>query len=47
MRKQLLIPVVSDEILETHSNSGDPADPGHRGTAWGEAAATMDAPTIR
>ena len=44
MRKQLLIPIASDEILEANANGGDPAGPGHRGTARGEAAATMDNP---
>jgi hypothetical protein len=47
MRKQLLIPSASDESPEARSNSGDPADPDHRGTAWDEAAATMDTPTVR
>jgi hypothetical protein len=44
MRKQLLIPIASDEIPQAHANSSDPADPGHRGTGLGEAAAPMDSP---
>ncbi len=44
MRKQLLIPVVSDKSLDARWDGGDPADPD---TGWGDAAATKDAPTIR
>jgi hypothetical protein len=47
MRKQLLIPVASDEILEAHPDGGDPAGPSDGGSGWGDAAATNEAPTIR
>ena len=47
MRKQLLIPVAGDEVLEAHWDGGDPAGPSDRGGGWGEAAATNEAPTIR
>jgi hypothetical protein len=43
MRKQLLIPVANDEILEVHSDGGDPAGPSDRGSGWGDAAATNEA----
>ena len=46
MRKQLLIPIASDEILEAHWDGGDPAGPGDRGSGWGDATATKEAPTI-
>ena len=47
MRNQLLIPVASDEILEAHWAGGDPAGPIAGGSGWGDAAATIEAPTIR
>ena len=34
MRKQLLIPVASDEILQVPSEDGDPSDRGVRGSRW-------------
>ncbi len=43
MRKQLLIPVAGDEILETHRDGGDPAGPGDRGSGSRDATATKDA----
>jgi len=47
MRKQLLIPVASDEILQPPWDDGDPSDPGDQSSGWGEGAATKEAPTIR
>jgi hypothetical protein len=47
MRKQLLIPVASDEILEAHPGGGDPAGSSDGGSGWGDAAATNEAPTNR
>jgi hypothetical protein len=46
MRKQLLILVASDEMLEAHSDGGDPAGSSDGGSGWGDAAAN-EAPTIR
>lgn len=46
MRKQLLIPIAGDELLEVRRDGGDPADPRDRGTGWDDAAAMKDAPTI-
>ena len=40
MRKQLLIPVASDAILEAHRDGGDLA--GDRGGDWDNAAATRE-----
>ncbi len=34
MRKQLLIPIASDELLEAYRDRGDPACPRDRGTGW-------------
>jgi hypothetical protein len=47
MRKQLLIPVASDEILQAPWDDGDPSDPGDQSSGWGEGAVTKEAPTIR
>ena len=46
MRKQLLIPVAGDEILQADWDGGDSADPSDGGCGWGDAAATNEAPTI-
>ena len=46
MRRQLLIPVASDDILEMKSDAGDPADPGDRGIGGGDGFAIKLA-TIR
>ena len=46
MRRQLLIPV-SDEVLEAHRDSGDPAGRSDAGGARGEAAATSEVPAIK
>jgi hypothetical protein len=43
LRKQLLIPVASDEILEPHWDGGDPAGPSDGDRGWGDAAATNEA----
>jgi hypothetical protein len=43
MRKQLLIPVVSDKTLEADCDGGDPADPNDRDTGWDDAATTKEA----
>ena len=34
MRKQLLIPVASDEILQAPWDDGDPSDPGDQSSGW-------------
>jgi hypothetical protein len=34
MRKQLLIPVVSDENLQASWEDGNPSDPGDQGSGW-------------
>jgi hypothetical protein len=46
MRKQLLIPVADDEMLQAHRDGGD-ADPGDRSSDWDDAAATKRASTIK
>jgi hypothetical protein len=43
MRKQLLIPVASDGILQASSEDGDPSDPGNRSSS----RPTKEPPTIR
>jgi hypothetical protein len=43
MRKQLLIPVASDDILQTFWEDGDPSGPGNQSTGW----QTKEPPTIR
>ncbi|MBR0794525.1 hypothetical protein JQ615_03880 [Bradyrhizobium jicamae] len=46
MRKQILVPVVGDEVLEMNSDATNPANPGHRchglddGTTAGKASIT-------
>jgi hypothetical protein len=47
IRKQLLIPVASDEVLEARWDAGDPAGPGDRSSSWGDGTATKQAPTVR
>lgn len=47
MRKQLLIPVASDQIREANWDAGDPAGPGGRGSGCGDGPPTNEAPTIR
>jgi len=47
MRKQVLIPVASDEVLEARWDDGDPAGRSDGSSGWGDAAATNEAPTIR
>jgi len=42
MRKQPLIPVASDEILEAHWDGG-PAGPSDGDGGWGDATATNEA----
>jgi len=44
MRKQLLIQVASDEMLEAHWDAGDPIGPGDRGSSLGDGTATKEAP---
>lgn len=44
MRKQLLVPVVGDEIPEADRDAGNPAGPGDRGS---DGIATKEVPTIR
>jgi len=44
MRKQLLIQVASDEMLEGHWDAGDPVGPGDRGSSLGDGTATKEAP---
>ncbi|OAF09977.1 hypothetical protein AYJ54_12385 [Bradyrhizobium centrolobii] len=43
MRKQLLIPVVSDESLQALWEDGEPSDPGDQDSGW----ATKEPSTIR
>jgi hypothetical protein len=43
MRKQLLIPVASDDILQTFWEDGEPSGPGNQSTGW----PTKEPPTIR
>jgi hypothetical protein len=43
MRKQLLIPVVNDDIREAKRDAGNPADPGDRSSNWGDGPATKRA----
>ena len=47
MRKQLLIPVASDEVLEARWDAGDPAGTSDRNSSWGDGIATKEAPTVR
>ena len=47
MRKQLLIPIPSDETPGTNWDASDPADPGDRDSGLGDGTATKEAPTIR
>ena len=47
MRKQLLIPVASDEILEAHWDTGDPAGAHDRCSDCSDGTATKEAPTVR
>ena len=47
MRKQLLIPVASDEVLEARWDAGDPARSSDRSSSWGDGTATKEAPTVR
>jgi hypothetical protein len=47
MRKQLLIPIASDEILMARSNGGDPIVPVDRDGGWGDAPATKEAQSVR
>ena len=47
MRKQLLIPIASDEILMPRSNGGDSIVPVDRGDGWGDAPATKEAQSVR
>jgi len=47
MRKQLLIPIPSDETPGTNWDASDPAGPGDRGGVLGDDTATEAAPTIR
>jgi hypothetical protein len=46
MRKQLLIPVVSDKTLEADCDGGDPADPNDRGYRLGRRSHDEGSPTI-
>ena len=43
MRKQLLIPVASDDILQTFWEDGEPSGPGNQSAGW----RTKEPPTIR
>ena len=47
MRKQLLIPVASDEIREAHWDTGDPAGAHDRGSDRSDGTATKEAPTVK
>jgi hypothetical protein len=42
MRRQLLIPVASDDILQASWEDGDPSDPGNQSSSW----PTKEPPTI-
>ena len=44
MRKQLLIQVASDEMLEAHWDAGDPTGPGDQGSSLGDGTAAKEAP---
>ena len=46
MRKQLLIPVVGDEILEARQDPDDPGDPSDRSSGRRDHTATKS-PTVR
>jgi hypothetical protein len=43
MRKQLLIPVASDDILQTFWEDGEASGPGNQSAGW----RTKEPPTIR
>ncbi|MFB9264276.1 hypothetical protein ACFFWD_14015 [Bradyrhizobium erythrophlei] len=47
MRKQLLVPVVGDEILEMNWDATNPASPEDRGNGMGDGATTSEASTTR
>jgi hypothetical protein len=47
MRKQLLIPVASDDILEAHWEAGDPAGAHDRGSDCSDRTATKEVPGSR
>ena len=47
MRKQLLIPVASDEILEAPWDTGDPAGAHDQGSDRSDGTATNEAPTVK
>ncbi|GLR90957.1 hypothetical protein [Bradyrhizobium iriomotense] len=47
MRKQLLIPVANDQILEAPYDDGDPSEPADHSSGWGDGAATKEATSIR
>jgi len=47
MRKQLLVSVAADEILEANWDASDPAGPDDRSSGLGDGTATKEAPTIR
>jgi len=47
MRKQLLIPVTSDEVLEARCDAGHPAGSSARSSSRGDGTATKEAPTVR
>ncbi len=47
MRKQLLIPVTGDDILETNWDATNPASPGDRGDGLDHGSTTDAASTIR
>jgi hypothetical protein len=47
MRKQLLIPVASDEILEAPWEAGDPAGAHDRGSDCSDRTATKEVPGSR
>lgn len=43
MRRQLLIPIPSDGILQAPGEDADPSDPGDQSSSW----PTKEPPTIR
>jgi hypothetical protein len=47
MRKQLLIPVPGEEVLEAHRNAGGPAGRSDGNCGRDDAATANQAPTIR
>ena len=47
MRKQLLVPVVGDDVLEMNWDATNPANPGKAGNGLDEAGATGEASIIR